>query len=107
MTTSETARHVAPVAGAGSGVVAVGAGTMITIVAIDPTTTIMGLLRHAIMTMTVTGRVAVVAVAVAVAVVEGPIAAVQRATLMATEADIVRLIGKDHEVGNSQHSSLP
>lgn len=98
----ENARHA--VAGAGLEAVVGAVGTMIMIVGIDPTTIIiMGLLRRATMMMTVTGRVAVVAVAVA----EGPTAVAHRGMSMANEADIVRLIGKDHEVGSSQHSGPP
>jgi len=94
----ETARHAVPIADAGSGAVVVGVGMMTTIVAIDPTTTTTGLLRPGMIMMTAPDRVA--------EVVEESIVVVLRGVLMAIEADFVRLIGKDHEVGRSSVRSV-
>ena len=97
MTTIETARRVVLTVVGGSGAVAVVVGTKTMIAASDQTTTIMAPLPRAIMTVTVTGRVVVVAVA------EEAIVAARRGALTGIGADIIRPVGKGHEVGISQH----
>jgi hypothetical protein len=92
MTASESA-HAVPIVAADWEAVAVAVGTMIMIVAIDPTTITADRLRHAITMMTVMGRVAVVALA------EETIAAGDHRDMSTViEADSIHLLDKDHEV---------